>query len=183
MLSPCQKKSHSHDMQKQGCAKNFPKQVQVLPLSAGNLGRSHKSTVTVCVNAQVTSDYAIVATICAAAHSTNITCVRPLNVLKFLGLRLSCFQGPDGRTFSSLRPSALRGVQHVTSLLYLVSQTAFCFSVVSGCFVDGASPSPPLRSEPAPERGLEGLELAFRTPESARKIHAKSFGPWRGLAG
>ena len=68
--------------------------------------------VTVCVNAQVTSDYAIVATICAAAHSTNITCARPLNVLKFLGLRLSCFRG--GRTFSSLRPSALRGVQHVT---------------------------------------------------------------------
>ena len=40
--------------------------------------------VTVCVNAQVTSDYAIVATICAAAHSRNITCARPLNVLKFL---------------------------------------------------------------------------------------------------
>ena len=49
------------------------------------------------------SDYAIVATICAAAHSTNITCARPLNVLKFLGLRLSCFEGSDGRTFSSLR--------------------------------------------------------------------------------
>ena len=28
------------------------------------------------------------ATRCAAAHSTNITCARPLNVLKFLGLRL-----------------------------------------------------------------------------------------------
>ena len=38
--------------------------------------------------------YAKVATICAAAHSTNITCARPLNVLKFLGLRLSCFRGP-----------------------------------------------------------------------------------------
>ena len=46
--------------------------------------------------------------LCAAAHSANRTCARPLNVLKFLGLRLSCFQGPDGRTFSS------RGVQHVT---------------------------------------------------------------------
>ena len=69
--------------------------------------------VTVCVNAQVTSDYAIVATICAAAHSTNISCARALNVLKFLGFRLSCFRGPDGR-ISSLRLSALRGVKHVT---------------------------------------------------------------------
>ena len=43
MLSPCQKKSHSHDMQNRA-VQNFPKQVQVLPLSAGNLGRSHKST-------------------------------------------------------------------------------------------------------------------------------------------
>ena len=43
MLSPCQKKSHSHDMQNKA-VQNFPKQVQVLPLSAGNLGRSHKST-------------------------------------------------------------------------------------------------------------------------------------------
>ena len=42
-LSPCQKKSHSHDMQNRA-VQNFPKQVQVLPLSAGNLGRSHKST-------------------------------------------------------------------------------------------------------------------------------------------
>ena len=67
-----------------------------------------------CVNAQVTSDSGIVASICAAAHSTNMTCARPLNVLKFLGLRLSSSKGPDGRTFSSLRPSALRGVQHVT---------------------------------------------------------------------
>ena len=28
----------------------------------------------------------------------------------------------------------------------------------------------------APERGPGGLELAFRRPESARKVHAKSFG-------
>ena len=41
--SPCQKKSHSHDMQNKA-VRNFPKQVQVLPLPAGNLGRSHKST-------------------------------------------------------------------------------------------------------------------------------------------
>ena len=37
MLSPCQKKSHSHDMQNKA-VQNFPKQVQVLPLPAGNLG-------------------------------------------------------------------------------------------------------------------------------------------------
>ena len=43
MLSPCQKKSYSHDMQNKA-VQNFPKQVQVLPLPAGNLGRSHKST-------------------------------------------------------------------------------------------------------------------------------------------
>ena len=29
----------------------------------------------------------------------------------------------------------------------------------------------------APKRGLEGPGLAFRTPESARKVHAKSSGP------
>ena len=34
-----------HDMQNKA-VQNFPKQVQVLPLSAGNLGRSHKSTKT-----------------------------------------------------------------------------------------------------------------------------------------
>ena len=63
------------------------------------------------------------------------------------------------------------------SLLYPFFKTALRYGVVSGCFVDGVSPSPPLRPELAPERGLEGSELAFRTPESARKIHAKSFGP------
>ena len=63
------------------------------------------------------------------------------------------------------------------SLLYPCFKTALRYGVVSGCFVDGVSPSPPLRPELAPERGLEGSELAFRTPESARKIHAKSFGP------
>ena len=63
------------------------------------------------------------------------------------------------------------------SLLYLVFQTALCYSVVSVCFVDSASPSSPFRPEPAPERGPAAPELAFRRPESARKIHAKSFGP------
>ena len=62
------------------------------------------------------------------------------------------------------------------SLLYLCFKTALCYSVVSGCFVHGVSPSPRIRPEPAPEPGLEGSELACRTPESARKIHAKSFG-------
>ena len=38
--------------------------------------------------------YVIVATICAAAHSSNITCTWPLNVLKFLDFGLSCFRGP-----------------------------------------------------------------------------------------
>ena len=64
-----------------------------------------------------------------------------------------------------------------SSLLYLVFQTALCYSVVSVCFVDSASPSSPFRPEPAPERGPAAPELAFRRPESARKIHAKSFGP------
>ena len=63
------------------------------------------------------------------------------------------------------------------SLLYLVFQTAFCFSVVSGCFVDRVSPSLPLRPKLALTRGLEGLELAFRRLKSARKVRAKSFGP------
>ena len=45
-------------------------------------------------------------------------------------------------------------------------KTALCYSVVSGCFADRVSPSPALRPESAPERGLEGSELAFRTPES-----------------
>ena len=49
------------------------------------------------------SDYAIVATICAAEHSTNITCTRLLNVLKFLDFGFLASEGPDGRTFSSLR--------------------------------------------------------------------------------
>ena len=62
------------------------------------------------------------------------------------------------------------------SLLYLVFQTALCYSVVSGCFVHGASPSASIRPEPAPKRGLGGSGLAFRRPESARKVHAKSFG-------
>ena len=63
------------------------------------------------------------------------------------------------------------------SLLYPCFKTALCYSVVSVCFVDSASSSSPLRPEPAPERGPAAPELAFRRPESARKIHAKSFGP------
>ena len=63
------------------------------------------------------------------------------------------------------------------SLLYPCFKTALCYGVVSGCFVHGVSPSRRIRPEPAPEPGLEGSELACRTPESARKIHAKSFGP------
>ena len=63
------------------------------------------------------------------------------------------------------------------SLLYPCFKTALCYGVVSGCFVHGVSPSPWFRPELAPERGLGGRGLAFRTPESARKIHAKSFGP------
>ena len=63
------------------------------------------------------------------------------------------------------------------SLLYMVFKPALCYSVVSGCFVHAASPSPSIRPEPAPKRGLRGSGLAFRRPESARKVHAKSFGP------
>ena len=37
--------------------------------------------VTVCVNAQVTSDYAIVAQYVQPHTSRNITCARPLNVV------------------------------------------------------------------------------------------------------
>ena len=58
------------------------------------------------------SDYAIIAAICAAAHSTNVTCSRPFNVLKFLGHRLSCFRALTDVLFSPFVPSALRGVQH-----------------------------------------------------------------------
>ena len=65
----------------------------------------------------------------------------------------------------------------IPSLLYPCFKTALCYGVVSGCFVHGVSPSRRIRPEPAPEPGLEGSELACRTPESARKIHAKSFGP------
>ena len=79
--------------------------------------------------------------------------------------------------------SSNRRRHHRRSLLYPCFKTALWYSVVSGCFVHGVSPSPPLRPKPAPKRGLGGLGLAFRGPESARKIHAKSFGPWCGLAG
>ena len=63
------------------------------------------------------------------------------------------------------------------SLLYPCFKTALCYGVVSGCFVHGVSPSSRFRPELAPKRGLEGPELAFRTPENARKVHAKSSGP------
>ena len=62
-------------------------------------------------------------TICAAAHSTNITCARPLNVLKFLGLRLSALTDVP---FLLFVPSALRGVQHVTICTF-----QFCKSFLS----------------------------------------------------
>ena len=71
----------------------------------------------------------------------------------------------------------LKRCQFCCSLLYPCFKTALCYGVVSGCFVHGVSPSRRIRPEPAPEPGLEGSELACRTPESARKIHAKSFGP------
>ena len=71
----------------------------------------------------------------------------------------------------------------LASLLYPCFKTALRYGVVSGCFVHGVSSSPRFRPELAPERGLGGPGLAFRRPESARKVHAKSFGPWCGLAG
>ena len=73
--------------------------------------------------------------------------------------------------------------QHGSSLLYPCFKTAFCYGVVSGCFVPRVSPSPRIRLELAPKRGLEGSGLAFRRPESARKVRAKSFGPQCCLAG
>ena len=72
------------------------------------------------------SDYAIIAAICAAAHSTNVTCSRPFNVLKFLGHRLSCFRALTDVLFSLFVPSALRGVQHV-----MICAFQFCKSFVS----------------------------------------------------
>ena len=39
----CQNKAYSHDVQNKA-VQNFPKQVKVLQLLTGNLGRSHKST-------------------------------------------------------------------------------------------------------------------------------------------
>ena len=72
------------------------------------------------------SDYAFIAAICAAAHSRKVTCARPFNVLKFLGLRLSCFRALTHVLFSLFVPSALRGVQHVTICTF-----QFCKSFVS----------------------------------------------------
>ena len=72
------------------------------------------------------SDNAIIAAICAAAHSTNVTCSRPFNVLKFLGHRLSCFRALTDVLFSLFVPSALRGVQHV-----MICAFQFCKSFVS----------------------------------------------------
>ena len=72
------------------------------------------------------SDYAFIAAICAAAHSRKVTCARPFNVLKFLGLRLSCFRALTDVLFSLFVPSALRGVQHVTICTF-----QFCKSFVS----------------------------------------------------
>ena len=46
-FDPCfhhAKRNRTHMTCKNKAVQNFPKQVQVLPLSAGNLGRSHKST-------------------------------------------------------------------------------------------------------------------------------------------
>ena len=55
-----------------------------------------------------------------SAHSTNITCARPLNVLKFLGLRLSCFRRAlTDVLFLLFVPSALRGVQHRALVVFI----------------------------------------------------------------
>ena len=56
------------------------------------------------------------------------------------------------------------------SLLYSVSPTAFCLSVVSGCFVMGVSPSLPPAPRPLPKRGPTAPGLTLRTPESAGKM-------------
>ena len=69
------------------------------------------------------------------------------------------------------------------SLSYPCFKTALCYGAVSGCFVHGVSPSSRIRPKLAPKRGPGGPGLAFRMPESARKVHAKSFGPKCGLAG
>ena len=53
------------------------------------------------MNAQVTSDYAIVATICAAAHSTHNVRAAAQCVEVFLDFGFLASEGPDGRTFSS----------------------------------------------------------------------------------
>ena len=87
-----------------------------------------------------------------------------------------------GRRLSSVSKLTAQN-KEVRSLLYPCFKTALCYGVVSGCFVHGASPSCRIRPELAPKRGLGGPALAFRTPETARKVHAKSSGPKCGLAG
>ena len=82
-----------------------------------------------------------------------------------------------GSCLEALRLKLLRNERSKASLLYPCFKTALCYGVVSGCFVHGVSPSSRFRPELAPKRGLEGPELAFRTPENARKVHAKSSGP------
>ena len=69
--------------------------------------------------------------------------------------------------------------RHIRSLLYPCFKSALCHGVVSGCFVHGVSPSSRFRPELAPKRGPAAPELAFRTPESASKVHAKLLGRMR----
>ena len=88
------------------------------------------------------SDYAIIAAICAAAHST--TCSRPFNVLKFLGHWLSCFRVlTDG-----LVPSALRGVQHFS----------FARALCRTCCIHQAGTCPLVSGGPKNWYGLESAE-------------------------
>ena len=66
---------------------------------------------------------------CVQPHSTNITCARPLNVLKFLGLRFFLPRALTDVLFLLFVPSALRGVQHVTSARFNFAR-AFCRALV-----------------------------------------------------
>ena len=84
-------------------------------------------------------------------------------------------EGEEAFGFEASKPS--KASKPSSSLLYPCFKTALCYGVVSGCFVHRVSPSSRFRPELAPERGPAAPGLAFRRPESACKVHAKSFGP------
>ena len=120
---------------------------------------------------------------CAAEVTEDNVAASDATVPGILGAMLALSHSKPAQAESLMQAAGKKKTSSDPSLYIPCFKTVFCCGVASGCLVVGASPSSLIWRYLVPKRGPEGLGLAFRRVKSAHKMRAKSFGPWRSLAG